>query len=418
MPRPAWEPLLDGCLAEQARGAVRAIAGQLAAFEAAADTSLSGGAAGLAVFFTYLDAVWPGEEHDETAFRFLNEAIEETAGRMAPALYDGFTGVAWAVTHLEGRLLDPGDGDPAAAIDAALLDYLARTPWEDHYDLVSGLVGCGVYGLERLPREGGRAVLERVIDRLADLAEQGPEGITWFTAPHLLPDRQRAVCPQGYYNLGLAHGVPGVIALLGSACAARIREETARTLLGGAVPWLMAQRLPPDAGGSFSSWTGPGVPREPARLAWCYGDLGVAAALLVTARVVGNAEWEREAVGIGLGAAARDTRRSGVRDAGLCHGAAGNAHLFNRIYQATGEPQFGEAARFWLARALEMRRPGCGIGGFQACTAIPGSQPAWTDEPGLLTGAAGIALALLAAVTDTEPEWDRLLLISGSQVFR
>jgi lantibiotic biosynthesis protein len=34
----------------------------------------------------------------------------------------------------------------------------------------------------------------------------------------------------------------------------------------------------------------------------------------------------------------------------------------------------------------------------------------WTGDPGFLTGAAGIGLALLAAVSPVEPEWDRLLL--------
>ena len=34
------------------------------------------------------------------------------------------------------------------------------------------------------------------------------------------------------------------------------------------------------------------------------------------------------------------------------------------------------------------------------------------SEPGFLTGAAGIALALLAAVSDVEPAWDRVLLVS------
>jgi hypothetical protein len=31
-------------------------------------------------------------------------------------------------------------------------------------------------------------------------------------------------------------------------------------------------------------------------------------------------------------------------------------------------------------------------------------------------GAAGIGLAMLAAITDTAPEWDRLFLISGGPV--
>jgi class I lanthipeptide synthase len=37
---------------------------------------------------------------------------------------------------------------------------------------------------------------------------------------------------------------------------------------------------------------------------------------------------------------------------------------------------------------------------------------AWRGTPGLLTGAAGVGLALLAAATPVEPSWDRMLLVA------
>jgi hypothetical protein len=43
-------------------------------------------------------------------------------------------------------------------------------------------------------------------------------------------------------------------------------------------------------------------------------------------------------------------------------------------------------------------------------TAAAGSDLGWQDDPGFLTGAAGVGLALLAATTPVEPAWDRLLL--------
>ena len=68
---------------------------------------------------------------------------------------------------------------------------------------------------------------------------------------------------------------------------------------------MLAQELPRSAKGSFDQ----GVPRRgpmtPTRTAWCYGDPGVAAALLVAARCAGEAPWERHAIRIALRAAAR-----------------------------------------------------------------------------------------------------------------
>jgi hypothetical protein len=199
--------------------------------------------------------------------------------------------------------------------------------------------------------------------------------------------------------------VPGVIALLGQACAAGVARARARPLLEGAVRWLLAQQGP----GGFAAWVGP-EEYKPARLAWCYGDPGVAAALLWAARCVGEPDWEWEARAIARRAARRPPEEAGVVDAGLCHGAAGLGHLFNRLFQATGESELAEAGRFWFDRTLALRRPGQGLGGYSAWQPGDNGAQTWVADPGLLTGAVGIALALLAGTTAIEPGWDRVLL--------
>jgi hypothetical protein len=161
----------------------------------------------------------------------------------------------------------------------------------------------------------------------------------------------------------------------------------------------------------FPIWVGPGIPRAQARVAWCYGDLGVATALLSAARCVGEPAWEREALAVARRAAERPIDQAGVQDAGLCHGAAGLGHLFNRLYQATGDSLLAEAARSWFGKALDMRHPERGIAGYASWWAGPDGNMTWMDDPGLLMGAAGVALALLAATTTIEPAWDRLLLV-------
>src|SRR5262249_11275030 len=146
------------------------------------------------------------------------------------------------------------------------------------------------------------------------------------------------------------------------------------------------------------------------------GDAGVASALLLAARAVNEVEWESEALEIARRAASREHLNAGVVDAGLCHGAAGLGHVFNRLFQATGENDFKKAARYWFKQTLALRQPDRGIAGFAAYRAEFNGVPAhWSDEAGLLEGAAGIALALLAACTNVEPEWDRMMLLSSRQ---
>jgi hypothetical protein len=63
-------------------------------------------------------------------------------------------------------------------------------------------------------------------------------------------------------------------------------------------------------------------------------------------------------------------------------------------------------------RALDLREPGRGVAGFVTWGPDATGAMGWRDDPSLLTGAAGVALALLAATTSLEPAWDRFLLLS------
>ncbi|MBN2562648.1 MAG: lanthionine synthetase C family protein [Phycisphaerae bacterium] len=431
-----WRPLLTGALRERAGQAIQAIADRLREVPAdwipdgtpepyrkgaANDPSIARGRAGLAIFYAYLAQAWSRTGHQEEALRLLDEAVDLLAvAETRPSLFAGFTGVAWTAQHFRGTLIDPAPcsqntapeaDDPNDEIDNVLRDYLDRSPWPGEYDVVYGLVGFGVYALERLPRASAIECLERVIDRLGETAERCDDGVTWLTPPELLPPHQRAQAPRGLYNAGVAHGVPGVIALLGEVCAAGVASEKARPLLDGAVRWLLAQKLPSDMKSSFPYWVGPDIKPGASRSAWCYGDPGIAAALLVAARCVGEPAWEREAIDIARHAARRAPEKTGIVDAGLCHGAAGLGHLFNRMYQATGEPELEEAARFWFDRTLELRRPDRDIAGFSAWMAAANGEGEWVADPYFLTGAAGVGLALLAATTSVEPAWDRVLLV-------
>ncbi|HXO21501.1 MAG TPA: lanthionine synthetase C family protein [Thermoanaerobaculia bacterium] len=427
-----WEPLLTGDSAAEARRAVTVIAAELPASlgwmptgvpELAWRTPLASGHAGQALFYAYLaldGSHRKGGEGgaSETALDLLDQAIAGAARvPMNEGFYQGFTGIAWTSEHLRGRLFEEEDGgDPNLAVDELLLTALAASPWPGEYDLLGGLVGIGIYALERLPRPSAVACLERVVERLAERAERpAGEGArwAWFSPPEALAAHKRERHPAGRYDLGLAHGAAGVIALLGAACRAGVAAAEADELLRGAVPWLLERALPASAAGlRFPLSYAPDAPFAAGRLAWCYGDLGIASALAIAGEGAGEPAWRRAAIEIAKGAAACPLADSKVVDAGLCHGAAGAGHLFHRLYRATGEETLAAAARAWLERALAMREPGRGIAGFRSWVNSAEEPADWRDDAGFLTGAAGVGLALLAAVSPVEPEWDRAMLLS------
>lgn len=417
----AWKPLLEGDPAREARRVIDELAAALrdAAEETSADgpkPSLADGDAGLALFFAYLSEVDSDGDAAELACTFLDRslsALESTT--LPPGLFSGFTGVAWTLEHLNSRLFlaEPEDESPNVQIDDALTRWLSQPVQPGEFDLISGLVGFGIYALEALPRPTARDCLGMILRRLEEIAEPTDRGTTWFTPPELVGINQRALYPEGYYNLGVAHGVPGIIAFLSEAGVRDVGGIEIEGRLEEAVKWVTAQELSASAESRFPYWLARGKELEPARLAWCYGDPGVAVALLLAARAARRADWEETALRLARFAAERPPESAKLVDAGLCHGAAGLGHLFNRLFQATKDPLLADAARDWFGRTLAMRRPGEGLAGYLAYDGTPGDV-GWRPEKGFLTGAAGIGLALLGAISTVEPEWDRALLTAVS----
>jgi class I lanthipeptide synthase len=410
-----WRLLLDENHGQVVLASIREIEGALVShlkgreLPSTSKVYLSEGTAGIALFFAYLQASGLAPVR-EMACECLAPGVDALATRpMTASLYAGFTGIAWAAQHVTTLLgdssLDLGD------IDLALEAYLSRSPWSHHYDLITGLVGLGVYCLERSNSPVAMRCLELIVERLSELAELSDGSLRWHTRPDLLPPWQRESCPQGHYNLGLAHGLPGIIALLGKIHAAGISQQQTGRLLEGAVPWLLRQRLPPGSQCRFAAVHVPGRQSESRRLAWCYGDAGLAAALLLAARCVGEESWEQEALEIARLAAARDGQSCGVVDACFCHGSSGLAHIFNRLYQATHDEVFAVASRYWIERTLQFCNPGNGPAGYRVKSADDSGKAGFQARYGVLMGIAGIGLSLLAATSDVEPCWDRIFLL-------
>ncbi len=405
-----WTTLLEGPLRQRALRIVDEIAGALRERQGVQDPSLAGGLAGQAFLFAELERGHPRGGHKVHAQQLILEAasaIEEQP--LSPGFYGGFPGIAWSIERL-GVMGIPSIQD-LEEIDEALLGLVSRQPWNANYDLVSGLVGMGVYALERLPRQVASKCLEEIVDRLEECSTRAGPGIAWWTPPQHLPEHQRAVYHDGYFNLGAAHGMPAVVALLALIARAGVAEQKARELAAGGARWILANLLPECPGARFPFCIAPGIPNDPSRSAWCYGDPGAVLCLIIAARALVDHELERAALEFAREAAQRPEEHAGVKDAGICHGAAGLGHIYNRLYQATREPVFKDAATLWLTRVLELRRPGEGVAGYPSWAQLPGQEEfGWTPDESLLSGAAGVALTLLAACHPFVPGWDGLLM--------
>ncbi|MEU1726866.1 lanthionine synthetase C family protein [Nonomuraea sp. NPDC005692] len=371
--------------------------------------AVADGDAGLAVTCAYLDACLPGEGWDAVGHRFLTAAA--TGVEAAPAgLFGGLSGLAFATVSLSRdgtryrrmlATLDDALAPRAAAIGRRLGESREPGP-VSAFDLISGACGTGAHLLTHDPH----GILPEILAGLVTLArEQEPPA--WMTPAHLMGDETMSrLHPHGALDCGLAHGIPGPLALLSLALRAGIEVPGQAEAVRRIADWLVAHRAGDDWP-AFVPLTGEGRPGRaaPSRSAWCYGAPGVARALWLAAQALDDGllgELALEAMDAVL---RRPAERRAIPSPTFCHGVSGLLHIVLRFACDTG--LFRQEAAELVDELLAAYQPARPLA--YASLEPQGNS---VDRAGVLDGAAGVVLVLLAAATDVEPAWDRLFLLS------
>jgi hypothetical protein len=406
-----WSPILEGTLREHALAAVAHTVAQ-SRDQRGGSPTVADGLSGLALLVIEASRARPQLATRRDAARMMQRILPLAAKvPLTPSLFEGYTGIGLTL-----ELARRAGVSRVASIDeidrallAAVESFDQLPPEHAPLDLIGGIAGQALYACARLPRVRARRAIEAIVRWLDRRSLRDADGVTWLSPPRPKPKPNQV--PGEIYDLGIAHGIPGILAVLACIVETGVAVRTARRLLDGGTRWVLRQ-IHRRNGSAFDIYAprepGPHpsdtLPPSPARLAWCYGDPGAVAALLRVAHVRGDAELRATAMAIAdriLGI--RDD--PSVRDAGLCHGHAGLLHICNRLYQATGEPRARDAAIYWAERTLVVRA------GPRAIIEGEVLHPSPYRALRFLMGAAGSALALLAAVSPTAPLWDRFLML-------
>ncbi|TMQ05963.1 MAG: hypothetical protein E6J90_47490, partial [Deltaproteobacteria bacterium] len=199
----SWRPLVSAEHSETIAATIREIVAAVGATPPVGAYDL----ADRALLHAYTAEADIAPDPEDRAGQALVAAVTAFAqGPIRPALFGGAAGIGWRVAHLAA------EEDAAlvcSKIDAGLLRLLGAESTE--YDLIGGLAGFGVYALAR--GEAGRPLASAVLDEIARRARPVRGGLALHTPPEWLPAWQRVEAPHGYWNFGLAHGMPGVAAV-------------------------------------------------------------------------------------------------------------------------------------------------------------------------------------------------------------
>ncbi|GHE97510.1 hypothetical protein GCM10018772_22180 [Streptomyces fumanus] len=385
--------------------------------------SLAEGHAGIALLFAELAARDGTPRHRATAHAHLTAATAHLASSPDQGLYHGAAAVAFAAatarrtTDDYAVLLSRLDRRVSAALGRTLAAEEERMrsgrPGTSarSYDVVSGATGLGRYLLLR--GEPHRALLTRTLSCLVRMTEpvtaHGRRVPGWWV-PHGTDGPFSHVFPRGHFDVGLAHGVPGPLALLALAHRAGVRVPGQDTAITGIADWLLRRRTPaapwPPVIG-FDQHTSRTTRPPPGRTAWCYGTPGVARALYLAGRALDRPDWCTAALRALTEALAAPGE---LVDSALCHGWAGVLHVTWLMAHDSGNPQLAGSLP-WLAEKVLNDYDADAPFGYRYRS--PGQQAA-IDRAGFLQGAAGIALALDAYARNLPPttRWDAALLLT------
>ncbi len=381
------------------------------------------GDAGLALACAHFDRCFPDAGWDRLGHEYLATAVRSVEGaRVPPSLFSGLAGLAFVTTQLGrdgtryARLAETIDAALAAETVALAQSVNARRNGlaVREFDAISGLAGVAVPLLCGRDRATTAAALTAAIDALVRLVrEPGPDAPRWATPPELYVDaEEHRRYPRGNLNCGLAHGIPGPLASLSLALAAGVAVDGLREAVTEAAQWLAEHRCADRWGVNWPTMvtlpdSGP-THDGPSRAAWCYGSPGVARALWLAAVALDDGDLRVLAVDALASVFERPVAMRQIDSPTFCHGVAGLLQITLRFRHDTGLALFTDAATALVDQLVDAFEPHDSLLGFRAIE----PEGDRVDQAGLLDGAPGVALVLLAATMPVEPSWDRLFLLA------
>lgn len=440
----SWKPAISGLLSTRAQQAVLFVAkrmrdpdfvlavanqaGQQSPFSTGWSATSITGDVGLALMYDSIEQCFPEQGWGAVKQQYLMRAAKDSqkSAFCFPGLFGGTSGIALilSLASREGKYYQK----TLAHLQQGLSEQVCQQPWRrpasergvaaSDYDVISGAAGVLIC-LVSMKQPGilVQEIIEHLLEYLLWLSEPGQplSQERWYIPPELLPDgKHRDASPQGNFNCGLAHGIPGPLAALALTWLAGYRYPGLHESIAYLADWLLQHQItapwgrdwpafvPFESASSPDSWQS----LLPSHSAWCYGTPGVSRSLWLAGQALENEHLCQVAIEAIEGVLRRPVHLRGIPAPNICHGIGGLLQICLRFAQESESPLIKEHIPFLVEQLAHAFNPTFTLG-FRDI-----EQSAVVDQPAWLTGSPGIVMALLAASTSVAPTWDRILAIA------
>ncbi len=373
------------------------------------------GESGLILFYYNLSLYQKTDAYNDKIINLIDCAINQiNTSDHVPSFCSGTSGFFWLLNHLvKNKFLDKSEISFLNEIDDYLYQVTVNDFTNNKIDFLHGIIGTGLYFLSRV---GNNPKVEYYIDEIINYLDRKKtyekDTITWITKILQKKDKEGYEFADGI-DFGLSHGIASILSFLGKAYIKGISVKKTEYLAKGLFNYILLNRdISKSKLSTFPQTITSKKTNKVNQLAWCYGDLGLSTAMLNTAKIFGFNEFEEISKDtLVFCSKKRNNIDIFVDNPAICHGIAGIAHIFKRIWLNTKNEVFLVASNHWYKELMKLSNHKDGLAGFKNFH-LKGQERIWFNSTNILEGISGIGLSLINYLSDIEPTWDECLLLS------
>lgn len=401
------------------------------------DLSIAGGYTGVLPLYIELDRLFPDQKWDLIAHQYIlkiKESIEASGLEDNLSLFGGLGGVCYYLKEASKngsrytKIREKLNHALIEKIPRLYFDPLksyfkqSKSPPPYLYETIQGLSGIGIVCLSHLGDPSFDVLTQNILSLFIQLTYpiQVKDVLVpgWYIEREaLFLEEEREQFPHGAFNLGLSHGIPGVLAFLSIAMLLGAEYEGQREAIERIVLWLKRKRntlshrffwdtqLPFEQETSKESES-----KIKSRDAWCYGTPGVARSLYLAGKALKDQSLSDYALEAFQSIFYSSRKEWDLPGPAMCHGIAGLlllTHFMQKDSHSTELQERKRELKTILLSSFDQKTPF----GFQDLEPMQGGGLWPVNRADLLEGATGIALTLLSLNDDRLLTWHLPFLI-------